>query len=209
MIFLDLFLIFAQTDGIVLVLIDHTCTRGSIVGRMRHFFHKNWVVKYVVPSICCKIWTLFSVPFGTGSNIHKHREIQCFLHKGFFFNFFKQIVPLHVVNVIKLHLLKCVYIHDNIPLYNFTMLRPYNLKIYHLHHYIAGDAGGWTLRCPQYLTSQYSARMQCAANYPRPIVGLLEYSLLSMSDLGLTRHARPMKRPDGGKGCTCKVCIFF
>ena len=32
-------MVFAQTDGIELVLLNHTCTRGPSVTRMRDFFY--------------------------------------------------------------------------------------------------------------------------------------------------------------------------
>ena len=34
-------MVFAQTDGIESVLLNHTCTRGPSVTRMRDFFKKN------------------------------------------------------------------------------------------------------------------------------------------------------------------------
>ena len=33
-------MVFAQTDGIVSVLLDHTRTRGPSVARMRDFYHR-------------------------------------------------------------------------------------------------------------------------------------------------------------------------
>ena len=38
--------VFAQTDGIELVLLNHTCTRGPSVTRMRDFFYMIKFMNY-------------------------------------------------------------------------------------------------------------------------------------------------------------------